>query len=306
MSATNVRDIPPTAHFLAGGAAGLTSCLIVQPFDLVKTRLQQNQTPKLSSALARPHLDKRNMPGSAAYFATLNQFKQVLASVEQYFDIHPGSRTLAAASHDRSKPQGTHKVVLSNTGNLIAGSSARALIGLALMPITVIKVRYESNLYTYRSILDACRGIMAKDKFRGFFTGYIPTMLRDAPYAGLYIAFYEQFKLQIPDLLRKSMGVQLPVPVTGIGAGLLAGVTATLLTQPFDMVKTRMQLKPETYQTAWQSARLIVKNDGPLGFFRGAALRVARKAVSTSISWTIYEELIRWDLQRITQSAGFG
>ncbi|KAJ1925041.1 hypothetical protein IWQ60_004822 [Tieghemiomyces parasiticus] len=323
MSATNVQNVSPAIHFMAGGVSGLTSCIVVQPFDLIKTRIQQDpnlsrvlkpgkgvQLPTRSAVItvAREVIKHdgiiglwrgawptviRNSPGSAAYFAMLNQFKQIIAKAEAKLGVHPSERVAEAASHDESRPQGAQKVVLSNTGNLVAGSSARALVGFLLMPITVIKVRYESNLYNYRSIFSACRSIMAQHGMRGFFSGYLPTLMRDAPYAGLYIAIYEQFKLQLPIALENGLNMHLPVPVTGMAAGMLAGVTATMLTQPFDMVKTRMQLRPEHYGTTLRAFQVVFKEDGLLGFFRGAALRVLRKSVSTSISWTVYEEIIR-------------
>jgi Mitochondrial carrier protein len=41
-------------------------------------------------------------------------------------------------------------------------------------------------------------------------------------------------------------------------AGVLAGVTATCFTQPFDMLKTRMQLKPLVYRNLWSSAKKVI------------------------------------------------
>ncbi|KAJ1964224.1 hypothetical protein IWQ62_002994 [Dispira parvispora] len=331
MSATNVRNVSPAVHFLAGGISGLSSCMVVQPFDLVKTRLQQTQARALASHRKSPQGNRqsvlyytvrkvvrdngvsglwrgtwptvlRNSPGSAAYFAILNQFKQAMAKVEHYLGVHPSQRITQAASYDASRSPNAQKVVLSNTGNLIAGSSARALVGFMLMPVTVIKVRFESDLYRYNSLYAACRHIYAQESIRGFFAGYIPTLLRDAPYAGLYIAIYEQFKLSIPTLLRNSANLQLPAPVTGMTAGMFAGVIATCLTQPFDMIKTRMQLKPDLYTSTLQSAKRIFRDDGIRGYFRGAGLRIMRKAISTSISWTVYEEIVRWDLWHMGDS----
>ena len=54
------------------------------------------------------------------------------------------------------------------------------------MPVTVIKVRYESDLYNYKSISSASRSIFAQEGLKGFFSGFGATAVRDAPYAGLY------------------------------------------------------------------------------------------------------------------------
>lgn len=70
---------------------------------------------------------------------------------------------------------------------------------------------------------------------------------------------------------------------------------ATLITTPFDFIKTQQQLKPKLYTNLWQSVKLIL--DGNHGnwklFFRGSSLRLIRKGLSSAIGWSIYEGLIR-------------
>ena len=65
------------------------------------------------------------------------------------------------------------------------------------MPISVIKVRFESNLYNYRSLAEASRDIFQREGARGFFAGFGATALRDAPYAGIHLALYESTKALI-------------------------------------------------------------------------------------------------------------
>jgi hypothetical protein len=65
------------------------------------------------------------------------------------------------------------------------------------MPISVIKVRFESNLYNYRSLAEASRDILQREGARGFFAGFGATALRDAPYAGIHLALYESTKALI-------------------------------------------------------------------------------------------------------------
>ncbi|CEH13486.1 Predicted mitochondrial carrier protein [Ceraceosorus bombacis] len=45
---TSKPSIPPYATLISGGASGLASCLLLQPLDLLKTRMQQS--PRLRSA----------------------------------------------------------------------------------------------------------------------------------------------------------------------------------------------------------------------------------------------------------------
>ncbi|KAK3192850.1 hypothetical protein K4F52_001207 [Lecanicillium sp. MT-2017a] len=65
----------------------------------------------------------------------------------------------------------------------MSGAAARTFAGFILMPLTVIKVRFESNLYSYPSLWSAMKDIRRRDGFRGFFSGFGATAIRDAPYA---------------------------------------------------------------------------------------------------------------------------
>ena len=66
-----------------------------------------------------------------------------------------------------------------------------------MMPITVLKVRYESSLYAYSSLTSASADILRREGWRGFFAGYGATAIRDAPYAGIYVVFYERCKKEL-------------------------------------------------------------------------------------------------------------
>lgn len=74
------------------------------------------------------------------------------------------------------------------------GIAARTLSGCLLIPITVVKTRYESGVYKYNSISQALMLIYKYEGVRGLSSGLLPTLLRDAPYSGLYLMFYTQLK----------------------------------------------------------------------------------------------------------------
>jgi solute carrier family 25 protein 38 len=169
------------------------------------------------------------------------------------------------------------------------------------MPMTVIKVRYESNLYSYQSILGAGKDIIKTEGLRGFFSGFVATAIRDAPYAGLYVLFYEQFKKRLSRLAQKiPVGDELPASMKGstsasinFSSGMLAAGLATTITNPFDAIKTRIQLQPSKYRNMHHAVRMMVRDDGLKSLFDGLGLRMGRKAMSSALAWTLYEELIR-------------
>ena len=204
--------------------------------------------------------------------------------------------------------------VLSKTANLTTGAIARAGAGVVLMPVTVIKVRYESSLYAYRSILEATKAILRQEGLRGFFAGFGATAVRDAPYAGLYVVFYEEGKRVMSSLGQGTVllsDIHNPEGEAGRGgkgwqcmnsskslsinflSGVVAAALATVVTNPFDAVKTRLQLMPGRYGNMVSAGRRMVKEEGWRSLMDGLGLRMGRKAVSSALAWTIYEELVR-------------
>lgn len=226
--------------------------------------------------------------GSALYFGGLNLMRSSLARGSN------ASTLGTTGSSSSSLP------ALGNWANLATGALARTAAGLALMPVTVIKVRYESSMYDYRGLAGAARGIWRAEGARGFFAGFGATAVRDAPYAGLYVLFYEQSKRRLGALVglrRKTTGS------SGGGGGAAAGVNfasgalaaglATAATNPFDAIKTRLQLMPARYGNTVRAARTMLREEGARSMFDGLGLRMARKALSSALAWTVYEELVR-------------
>ncbi|CAG8699646.1 14044_t:CDS:2, partial [Acaulospora morrowiae] len=301
----------PIVHLTSGAISGLSSCILLQPFDLVKTRLQQ-QRQQHSKLLVSPMNSTiadtvkevirketvfglwrgtvptiiRNVPGSALYFLTLSEIRFLLSQRNQ------SKSTLKSSS---SLP------ILSDKENLFAGMIARGSVGFVMMPITIVKVRYESNLYNYKSTWEALSSIIKNEGIKGMFYGSGITAIRDAPYAGLYVLFYERWKLSIsantssisPPIIHMTSGNYLTFQnrLSVVHASMIAGLSATTVTHPFDMLKTRVQLKPLEYPNLWRASLKILREEGFLGYFDGLTLRLGRKSMQAAISWTMYETL---------------
>lgn len=184
---------------------------------------------------------------------------------------------------------------LSNSANLATGGFARVAAGFVIMPVTVIKVRYESDYYAYRSVYGAARDIVRTEGARGLFSGFGATAVRDAPYAGLYVLLYEQLKRRLAGLSSsssKAEGASSSSSSINFVSGAMAAGLATAITNPFDAVKTRLQLMPGRYGNMIRAGQLMIREDGVRSLFNGLGLRIGRKALSSALAWTVYEELI--------------
>ncbi|KAK7905552.1 hypothetical protein LTR67_000275 [Exophiala xenobiotica] len=321
-TSTTKRRAHPYFHFLAGLTSGVSSAVLLQPADLLKTRVQQSRSSSLPTVLktilSGPHpvtsLWRGTIPsalrtgfGSALYFTSLSSLRQILANSSSTSGGNGAATTTTKQPFTKSS---SVLPKLSNTQNLFTGASARVFAGFVLMPFTVIKVRYESDLYSYKSIASASRSIFAQEGLKGFFTGFGATAVRDAPYAGLYVVFYEACKTRLNNLAVASSSATSPDGGGGssssrgqhasfassatinASSGVVAAGLATSFTNPFDAVKTRLQLMPGKYRNMVSATRLMLKEDGVKAFFDGLGLRMGRKALSSALAWTVYEELI--------------
>lgn len=297
-------------HFSAGLGSGILSAVLLQPADLLKTRVQQSGSASLRASFVEilngPNAIKsfwrgtlpsalRTGCGSALYFTSLNALRRRVAKYGLLGTPGSTGTTATRSAYSSTLPK------LSNLGNLVTGAVARGSAGFLLMPMTIIKVRYESNLYAYKSILGAGKDILRKEGIRGFFSGFGATAARDAPYAGLYVLFYEQSKTRLSSLGHKVSAAGIAsVEMKGstsaginFVSGVMAAGLATAITNPFDAIKTRIQLRPTEYKNTIQAAKKLFVEDGPKAFFDGLGIRMARKALSSALAWTLYEELVR-------------
>ncbi|KYK55919.1 hypothetical protein DCS_07884 [Drechmeria coniospora] len=296
--------LPTAHHFVSGLGSGVASAVLLQPLDLLKTRVQQPGRPSLLACLR--DVQKSTNPiralwrgtvpsalrtgfGSALYFTSLSKIRQCFHQV----DVHE-SRTLRRSSSSVLP-------TLTNSANLISGAAARTFSGLVLMPLTVIKVRFESNIYSYSSTWAAALDIRRVYGFQGFFAGFGATCLRDAPYAGLYVLLYDVLKTRLAIVASShrsheseqgSMQGWLASSVN-FNAAIIAGAACSVISNPFDAIKTRIQLQPRRYRNAWKASYMMVIEDGFLSLWNGLALRMCRKALSSALAWTLYEEFIR-------------
>lgn len=296
-----MSETKTTTHLIGGFAGGLASAVALQPLDLLKTRVQQTKGSTVWQAVVAAGSLKelwrgtlpsaiRTSVGSALYLSSLNVMRTALAKRK-----HEANDNKGFISSSRLPKLGMHE-------NLITGAVARGLVGYITMPITVLKVRYESTLYNYKSLGEAARSIASQEGIRGFFRGFGPTCLRDAPYSGIYVLLYEQMKQVMPSILPKSLisrdidgrFTTSTSTVVNSSSAMLSASLATTITAPFDTIKTRMQLEPTKFKTFFSTLFAISTQEHPLKLFSGLSMRLARKAMSAGIAWGIYEELVKY------------
>lgn len=75
--------------------------------------------------------------------------------------------------------------------------------------------------------------------------------------------------------------------------GVFAGLMASAVTQPADVIKTKMQLYPERYSNIMAVMTHIQRKHGAKGYFKGLVPRMLRRTLMAAMAWTVYEQLMR-------------
>uniref|UniRef100_A0A8C3G721 Solute carrier family 25 member 38 n=1 Tax=Cyclopterus lumpus TaxID=8103 RepID=A0A8C3G721_CYCLU len=259
---------PAIKAFVCGSVSGTCSTLLFQPLDLVKTRLQtlppsaSGRVGMMAVLLSVVRTERllglwkgvspsfaRTIPGVGLYFSTYYSLKQHF-----FQDSSPGA-----------------------VGAVLLGGGARTVAGVAMLPVTVIKARFEVSCgrYSYGSVTGALRSVCRTEGPAALFSGLVATLLRDVPFSGIYVMFYSQTKAS----------TSASAPLANFSCGLLAGVLASLITQPADVVKTHVQVNSQLRTV--EAIRCIY-----MGFFRGAVPRALRRTMIAAMAWTVYEQMM--------------
>ncbi|KRY53337.1 Solute carrier family 25 member 38 [Trichinella britovi] len=278
LNASTLGQEPTLYTVIFGLAAGACSSVLFQPLDVIKTRFQ-NPSPALRHAsVYEISLHTFKGEGIRGFWkGTWPTLCRMVPGVGFYFfQVQLIDNFLSAS-------------IQPNLRHLLVGFSARALTTVVFMPLTIVKTRYESFHYSYHSIAQAIRLIIRKRHIRGLTAGIIPTVLRDAPYSGLYLLFY-RFQMRF---LEQKLDTRL-TDMQRFGCGFLAGGVACLLTQPFDTVRSRMQLSSTAENSSLLVARQLLTKGGFLALFRGYTLRMARKSLMSALNWTLFDRMCEW------------
>jgi hypothetical protein len=125
--------------------------------------------------------------------------------------------------------------------------------------------------------------------------GYISTMMRDVPFAGLYFTSYETCKyLQRMYLERSQSSAQLG-HLHHLLAGALAGSLASVCTLPMDVVKLNIQtqntlpLHERQFRTVFGTWKTIYQSEGVAGFYKGLGPVLVKVTPAASITFACYE-----------------
>ncbi|KAI5819179.1 mitochondrial thiamine pyrophosphate carrier 1 [Pyronema omphalodes] len=184
----------------------------------------------------------------------------------------------------------------------VSGAVAGLFSRFVISPLDVIKIRLQLQAHgnlsphlpvpisgpTYRGILGTARQIVVQEGIRGLWKGNIPAEL-------LYIGYgpVQFIALKECTLLMQHGAPSIKEDVRNLIAGSIAGATATMVTYPLDLLRTRFaaQGNEKVYPSIMYSLKHIWKHEGVKGFYRGVGAGVVQVTPLTGIFFCTYEFL---------------
>ncbi|XP_070580831.1 mitochondrial dicarboxylate carrier-like [Ptychodera flava] len=279
------QETAKVGRWYFGGLASAGAACCTHPLDLLKVHLQTQQQKGRTSA-ARLAVDiVRNQGIRALYNGISASVCRQLTYSMTRFAIYETLKKELSGGNPKANIPFYQKVAIGAFGGACGG-----FVGT---PADMVNVRMQNDIKlpiekrrNYKHAIDGLWRVYKEEGFRRLFSGASMATSRAILMTIGQVAFYDQVKQVL-----LSFGVIKDNIIGHFTASTCAGTIATAMTQPFDVMKTRMMnAKPGEYRSiahcAWETAKL-----GPLGFYKGFVPAFIRLAPHTILTFIFFEQL---------------
>ncbi|KAJ2957279.1 hypothetical protein NQZ79_g6996 [Umbelopsis isabellina] len=322
------RATSSSERMLSACSGALLTSLLVTPLDVVKTRLQSQE----KCATGSIHFHRIADAGNKQLNGTLDGLYKIVR-YEGVTSLWRGLSPALAMSipatiiyfvgYDAVRDKTRHHIgeqsLLYQYSPLWAGGVARkanqslsgivsAFAAFLISPIELFRTRMQSvdGVNGFKSVFSGVQTMVRQHGPRSLWRGLVPTMWRDVPFSAFYWMSYEKSR----SVLLSRMAIDNssgPVDAMtefqmAFAAGAISGMIAAVLTTPFDVVKTRLQvgsredlILPNVERRMLNSLKDILRAEGIRGLYRarskipGCIPRLAKIAPSCAIMISSYE-----------------
>ncbi|GAA5844394.1 hypothetical protein JCM11251_007596 [Rhodosporidiobolus azoricus] len=275
---------------LLAGMSNMTAALVTNPADLVKVRQQlqlksiskTGQEVRRSTNAWRTFVDMVRSEGLGSIYKGLSGS---LLREGSYSGIRMGGYDLVKSSLVKSFPLADP----NGFGTKLAAGMASGMVGAAIAnPADLLKVRLQapSASGTLRSHFNE---IVSQHGFKGLYKALGPTTIRAGILTSSQLGCYDQVK----HMLKRDFPATFNEGFrTHLVASAIAGFCCSAASNPVDVIKVRMMTdKTGHYRNALHCAALLLKNEGPLAYFKGFTMCFARLWPHSLVSLVVFEQL---------------
>lgn len=157
----------------------------------------------------------------------------------------------------------------------------------------LLKVRAQINRVENIKYRNEIPKLMHNEGFGGLYKGFGALMLRDVPGWGVYFWSYEMLKnfFGIPEAKKSGTDKTMLNVAIQMWCGGVAGQCSWMISYPFDIIKTQIQVNETRRVPMLEVIRRIRAEQGMLAFFKGMSPTLARSFVVNSLCLPIFEHL---------------
>mmetsp|Transcript_18465 Transcript_18465/g.26544 ORF Transcript_18465/g.26544 Transcript_18465/m.26544 type:complete len:231 (-) Transcript_18465:64-756(-) len=214
-----------------------------------------------------------------------------MPSVGLYFGVYSYcKRKLIPYMKDNFGPESKYGLPANLMFTLAIAASAgigNTVASFSRVPYEVVKQKLQTGVYT--TTWEALSQMALNEGVRGFFPlgGVAIQMVRDIPYAMVTLVSYEWLKSALAPL--KQRGI-FPEGAVDAITGALAGGLGSYVTNPMDVIKTRLQTDPELYSGSMAACFWATYQEGgAMAFLRGSVPRLLHKIPANGVFFLFYE-----------------
>ncbi|KAJ8715273.1 hypothetical protein PYW08_005254 [Mythimna loreyi] len=275
--------MPKYMNFIIGGTAGMMGISVVQPADLLKTRMQllgKEAKNATMITVAKSILRQEGIRGfyrglTAALFRQATYGTGRLGAFNALFDMYKGKY---------GAPSFPTKIVLG-----MGAGAFGAWIGtpaeVALIRMTADGRLPKEKRRNYRNVFNALGRITREEGLTTLWKGAGATVTRAMVVNGAQLGSYSQAR----EMLLPYFGDGLPLHSV---AAMIAGFITTVASLPMDIVKTRVQNADRSKGLGQiQILSHIIRNEGFLTLWAGLIPTYAKIGPMTILTFIFLEQL---------------
>ncbi|KAI9226172.1 MAG: mitochondrial carrier domain-containing protein [Piptocephalis tieghemiana] len=268
-------------HAVCGATAGCVAAVVTCPLDVVKTRLQYQRL-----------LDPRIIPYKGTW-GTLCRIWSEEGLRGLYRGLGPTvigylpTWAIYFTTYENGK-QWLREHPIHVTAAMTAGGVSSCITN----PIWVVKTRFmiqnNTTLYRYAHTLDAFRTILTQEGWKGLYRG-LGSSLLGVTHVAVQFPLYERLRVVF-----KPMEQEYPGVAHILGASAMAKMTASCVTYPHEVIRTRLQTQstnPPQYHGILDAIRVIYREEGWKAFYKGLSTNLIRTVPSSVLLILTYELL---------------
>lgn len=267
---------------VAGATAGIFEISCTYPIEYTKTAMQLSTEKVSTKDIVKSTFQSSGVSGFYRGLPSMIYFAAPKAAIR-----FSGFEAFSGLLMDKD---GNDKYNLGKAKGFVAGLGAGTLEAIFVTtPQETIKVRLINDAFRtdgppkYKSFFHGVKTIVNEHGFMGIYKGLVPTIIKVSTAQGTRFGIFNF----IPAENRNT-------PAKAAAAGAFAGGVSVLLFQGIDVIKSRMQgLDAHKYRSIGHCISEIMKNEGPLAFYKGVGPRLTRVCCEVGITMSIYGEIVK-------------